>query len=66
MEMMYKKFQAILCGNNQTGLNLEKTVIKVMGSRQHIRFLQSCSVDTEVYSTQVMCEKFQAILLINK
>ena len=45
---------------------LEKTVIKVMGSRQHIRFLQNCSVDTEVYNTQIMCEKIQAILLRNK
>ena len=33
---------------------------------QHIRILQNCSVDTEVYSIQVMCEKFQVILLRNK
>ena len=45
---------------------LEKTVIKVMGSGQHIIILQNCSVDTEVYSIQVMCEKFQVILLRNK
>ena len=30
-----------------------------MGSGQHIRILQNCSVDTEVYSIQVMCEKFK-------
>ena len=45
---------------------LEKTVIKVMGSGQHIIILQNCSVDTEVYSIQVMYEKCQDILLRNK
>ena len=32
----------------------------------NIYILDFCSVDTEVYNTQVMCEKCQAILLRNK
>ena len=38
-------------------------MIKVMGSGQHIRILQNCSVVTEVYSIQVMCENFLVIML---